>query len=48
MKGGDERIQQWTNYSTMVQQEYCTSGGLTAETLIANDPSGNLFERQIL
>ena len=28
----------------MVQQEYYTAGGLTAESLIAKDPSGDLPE----
>ena len=30
--------------TTMVQQEYYTAGGLTAESLIAKDPSGDLPE----
>ena len=28
--------------TTMVQQEYYTAGGLTAESLIAKDPSADL------
>ena len=30
--------------TTMVQQVYYTAGGLTAESLIAKDPSGDLHE----
>ena len=39
-KEGDERIQQWTNYNGAT--ENYTADGLTAENLIAKDPSADL------
>ena len=39
---GNERIQQWTNYNGATGNY--TADGLTAENLIAKDPSTNLPE----
>ena len=41
-EGGDERIQQWTNYNGATGNY--TADGLTAENLIAKDPSADLPE----